>query len=40
MIVTLVGIDGCADHMNKKPNLTIENTILLHHSQYLTREFR
>jgi len=30
MMVTTVRIDGCADHMNKKPDLIVKNTNKLH----------
>jgi len=26
MMVTAIRIDGCADHMNKKPDLIVKNT--------------
>jgi len=41
MTVILARIDFCADHMNKKHDLIIENTnnyIRKYHSQNLTRD--
>jgi len=29
MVITSVRIDGCADHMNKKPDLIIEKQIII-----------
>jgi len=41
-MVTSVRIDGCADHMNKKPDLIIEKHKIItsekYHSQNLTRD--
>jgi len=39
MMVTTVGIDGCADHMNKKPDLIIKKHKIIHQKNTISKKF-